>query len=217
MSRLRMKNARYSEKNILQRHIYEHKAIYLVLLILFFAGFIIGSINAAFVREEIRTESQNYILNFVQYLKTQEIDSNILLRESITANIKPVVYIMLFGLVFIGIPFIFIYIGLYSYSIGFTVTSIIAGLGVKQGSAFILTLMLPQEIVLLPTIFVIGVNAILFSKVMLKINNRSVNIKKEFLKYTMIFVIGLLIALGISLFETYIGSSLTKMAIKLVA
>ena len=217
MSRLRMKNTRDSEKSILQRHIYEHKAIYLVLLILFLVGFIIGSINAAFAREEIRTESQNYILNFVQYLKTQEIDSNILLRESITANIKPIIYIMLFGLVFIGIPFIFIYIGLYSYSIGFTVTSIMAGLGVKQGSAFILTLMLPQEIVLLPTIFVIGVNAILFSKVMLKINNRSVNIKKEFLKYTMIFVIGLLIAFGISLFETYIGSSLTKMAVKLVA
>ena len=121
---------------------------------------------------------------------------------------------MLFGLVIIGIPFIFIYIGIYSYSIGFTVTSILASLGTSKGIAFIFTLMIPQEIILIPTIIVIAVNAILFSKVIL--NPRNINLKTELIKYTCVFIIGILLAVGISLFETYVGSNLIKAVVKIM-
>lgn len=217
MDRIRTNRARVAQKNILQRHIYEHGGIYIILGILFVIGFVIGSINASFAKETVKTESQNYILEFVESLKTHEIDSEILLRESISGNIKPILFITLFGLVIIGIPFIFMYIGLYSYSIGFTVTSILASLGIKQGIAFIMTLMIPQEIILLPTIIVVAVNAILFSKTIIKINNRNIDIKKELLKYIIIFVVAIIIAIGISFFETYVGSNLIKFVVNLVA
>ncbi len=214
MERVRTSRVRVAQGNILTRHIAEHKMIYLMLSALFIIGFIIGSINAAFVNEEVRNESKNYILEFVQSLKTEEIDSNILLKESISTNIKPIIYIMLFGLVIIGIPLIFLYIGIYSYSIGFTVTSILASLGTSKGISFIFTLMIPQELVLLPTIMIMSVNAILFSKVIL--NPRNANLKAELIKYTAIFVVGLLIVVGISLFETYVGSNLIKAVVKIM-
>ncbi|MBE5813372.1 MAG: stage II sporulation protein M [Clostridiales bacterium] len=214
MERVRTNRVRIKQGNILTRHIVEHKSIYIILFLLFVIGFIIGGVNAAFVGEEIKTESQNYILEFVESLKTQEIDSNILLKESMRANIKPIVYIMLFGLVIIGIPFIFIYIGVYSYSIGFTVTSILLSLGTSKGLSFIFTLMIPQEIVLIPTIMIISVNAILFSKITL--NLRNINLKTELIKYTGIFIIGLLVSMGISLFETYVGSNLIKFAVRMM-
>ena len=214
MERVRTSRVRVAQGNILARHIAEHKMIYLMLSALFIIGFIIGSINAAFVNEEVRNESKNYILEFVQSLKTEEIDSNILLKESISTNIKPIIDIMLFGLVIVGIPLIFLYIGIYSYSIGFTVTSILASLGNSKGISFIFTLMIPQELVLLPTIMVMSVNAILFSKVIL--NPRNVNLKAELIKYTAIFVVGLLIVLGTSLFETYVGSNLIKAVVKIM-
>ena len=87
---------RYVEKNIFQKHIQEHSGIYLMVFFIFLIGFLIGTVNAAFIRDELKTESQNYILNFVEYLKTQEIDNKILLQESIQANIKPIIYIMIF-------------------------------------------------------------------------------------------------------------------------
>jgi len=213
MERVRANRVRIKQGNIIKRHISEHKSIYIILSILFLVGFIIGSINAAFAKENIKNESQNYILEFVESLKTQEIDNDILFRESIRANTKPIMIISLFGLVFVGIPVIFLYIGLYSYSIGFTVTSILASLGYPKGITFILTLMIPQEIILLPTIFIIAVNAILFSKTMLKMNSRTTNIKAELIKYTCVFVLGILVTIGVSLFETYIGSNLIKLAV----
>lgn len=214
MERVRKSRARIKQKNILIRHISEHKGIYIILFFLFVIGFIIGSINAAFVDENVKKESQNYIMEFVESLKTQEIDNNILLKESISANVKPIIYIMLFGLVIIGIPLIFIYIGVYSYSIGFTVTSILSSLGTSKGISFIFTLMIPQEIILIPTIMIISVNAILFSKIIL--NMRNINLKTELIKYTFIFIVGLLIAIGISLFETYVGSNLIKFVVKMM-
>ena len=213
MERVRTNRVRIKRGNIITRHIFEHKSIYIMLSILFLIGFIIGSINAAFAKENVKNESQNYILEFVESLKTQEIDNDILLRESISANIKPVMMISLFGLVFIGIPVIFMYIGLYSYSIGFTVTSILASLGYQKGIAFILTLMIPQEIILLPTMFIVAVNAILFSKTMLKMNFRTTNIKAELIKYTCVFMMGIIVTIGVSLFETYVGSNLIKFAV----
>ena len=74
--------------------------------------------------------------------------------------------------------------------------------------------MIPQELVLLPTIMIMSVNAILFSKVIL--NPRNVNIKAELIKYTAIFVVGLLIVVGISLFETYVGSNLIKFVVQMM-
>ena len=217
MIKTRLKRLGNSHKNILQKHLYEHSGIYIILIILFTAGFIIGTINASFAKENIKIESKNYILEFVEALKTQEIDNEILLKESISANAKPIIYIMLFGLILIGIPLIFIYIGLYSYSIGFTIASIFASLGIKQGIAFIFSIMLPQEIILLPTILIVSVNAILFSKTMLKMNFRTLDIKKEILKYSITFVTGILIAIGISFFETYVGSRLVKVVVNCMA
>ena len=213
---MRRIRAKQTNSNILKIHINEHRGIYIVISIMFVIGFIVGTINAAFIDENIRNESHNYILNFVEYLKTQEINNKILLKESLIANIKPLIYIMLFGLIFIGAPFILVYIGLYGYSIGFTVTSILASLGTSKGIIFIFAMMIPQEIILLPTLAIIATNAILFSKMMLRINNRSIDIKKEFLKYSIIAITAALVIIGVSLFETYISSNLTKIAIQLI-
>ena len=213
---MRRIRAMQTNSNILKIHINEHRGIYIVISIMFVIGFIVGTINAAFIDENIRNESHNYILNFVEYLKTQEINNKILLKESLIANIKPLIYIMLFGLIFIGAPFILVYIGLYGYSIGFTVTSILASLGTSKGIIFIFAMMIPQEIILLPTLAIIATNAILFSKMMLRINNRSIDIKKEFLKYSIIAIMAALVIIGVSLFETYISSNLTKIAIQLI-
>ena len=80
---------RYTRKEgIIKRHIAEHKAIYIIILGIFTFGFIIGSMNSAFLGQDIKQESTNYILTFVESLKTKNIDNNLLLREVIISNIN---------------------------------------------------------------------------------------------------------------------------------
>ena len=196
---------RYIRKEgIIKTHINSHKYLYIIITALFTLGFIIGSINSAFLGQDIKQESSNYILNFVESLKTKNIDNNLLLREVIASNLKPIIYIWIFGLIIIGIPAVFIYIGLYGYSMGFTVTSVISSLGVGKGSVFLIASLIPQEIVFIPIIFFMALNAIMFSK------SIGSNIKSEILSYTILLIITSIIIVGISLFQTYIGTPLVK-------
>jgi len=206
---------RYIRKEgIIKSHINNHKSLYLIITLIFTIGFIVGSVNSAFLGQGIKEESANYILNFVEFLKTKNIDDNLLFREVIISNLKPVLYIWIFGLIIIGIPAVFVYIGLYGYSMGFTITSVISSLGVGRGSAFLITSLIPQQIVFIPIIFFMALNAIIFSQI---INNTiKSNLKSELISYSTIFIISSILVLGVSLFQTYIGVHIVKSIMNIV-
>jgi len=196
------------ENSIINRHINQHKTLYIIILLLFSIGFIVGAINSSFLNQDIKQESNSYILNFVESLKTKEINSNLLFREVIISNIKPIIYIWIFGLIIIGIPVILIYVGLYGYSLGFTVTSVINTLGMGKGTVFLITSLIPQEIIFIPLILFMSLNAILFSKTIS--NSIKSNLRNEIMSYTIIFVVSGIITIGISLFQTYVGAYIVK-------
>ena len=100
------------------------------------------------------------------------------------------------------------YIGLYGYSMGFTITCVINSLGVGKGSLFLITSLIPQEIIFIPIIFFMALNAILFSKSI----NGSIKstFKNEIVSYTLLLILGGICVLGVSLFQTYIGTYLIK-------
>lgn len=200
---------RYLRKEgIIKRHISDHKVMYITILFIFTLGFIVGAVNSAFLGQEVKQESINYIITFVESLKTKNINSTLLCKEVILSNIKPIICIWILGLIIIGMPAIFIYVGLYGYSLGFTITSIINSLGVIKGSIFLITSLMPQEIIFIPLILFMSLNAILFHKI---INNtlRS-SLKSEILSYTFLLLISSVIVLGVSLFQTYVGTNIAK-------
>jgi len=200
---------RYTTKEgILRSHINEHKAIYFLITFLFTIGFIIGSANSVFLVQDVKQESSNYILNFVESLKTKNIDINLLCHEVLFSNIKPILCVWVCGLIVVGIPLTFIYIGFYGYTIGFTVTSVIGSLGFGKGTMFLIAALLPQEIIFIPLIFFMALNSINFSKII----NRNIknNLKSEIIRYILLLVLSVTLALAISLFQTYIGVKIVK-------
>lgn len=212
--RRRCTRAYNNQHNFIKEHFRQYKMLYILLLVIFSIGFIIGATNSAFLGQEAKGEASKYIVSFIDSVKTKDIDNNVLLREILISDLKIIVYPWLLGLVIIGMPLIFVYIVLEGYALGFTITSIIGGLGWGKGILFISAGMLPQEIILIPLMFMVAVNGIMFSKIILKNGNRTVDIKNEFYKYIVTLLISASIVVGIVFFETYVGTSVVKFIVK---
>lgn len=154
-----------------------------------------------------REELDIYFKGFLQLLDYQSIDSSELFKISLVENLKIVGILWILGVMIIGIPFIYIVIGLRGFITGFGSGFIIKVLGLK-GVVFTMLTIIPKEIVIIPCVIALGVNGINFSLSIIK--SKSIkhlskeSIKSNFMTYcfTTLFYI-FIIFLGI-LIEVFI-------------
>lgn len=111
------------------------------------------------VNEEQGKEISSYINNFME--KTKD-DANIdyikLFISSITKNLSFALLLWLAGLTVIGIFVVYGAICFRGFCLGYTISSIVATLGMKSGSIFIFSSMLLQNIIFIPVIFALAVS-----------------------------------------------------------
>ena len=125
-------------------------------------------------------------------------------------NLKPAIFLWLFGLWIIGIPLVCAYISFEGYSLGFVVSIIINSLGSGKGSLLIGLSIVPQEIFIIPILLTLGVNSILFAKSIWRAKSRTSNIKFDIYRYIFLFVFCVLMLIAITLFQTYIQVPVVK-------
>lgn len=202
-----------SKTSVFKKFFIAHINIYIFLLLLFLVGLIVGSVQSAFLGEEAKADSYNYVATLLDAFKTKQIDINILFQEFFAANFKPALWLWLFGLWIIGIPLICAYIIFEGYSLGFAISIVLNSLGSAKGSMFIGLALLPQELILIPVFITLGVNSILFAKAVWQRKSRTANIKFDVYRYVFLFVLCVAALIGITVIETYIGVPLIKMAI----
>lgn len=205
-----MRNYRLKKQNVFKSFFMAHINLYICLIILFFVGIVFGAIHSNFVKDENLIESFHYITDFMNALKTKQINVDILLREYLWNNLKPGILLWLLGLVILGIPLIFVYILFEGYSLGFAATLIIKGLGGSKGALFIGLTVLPQEIVIVPVLLTLSVNSILFAKAIWQKKERNTNIKFDLYRYIFLFIVAIAMLIAISMFQTYIQMPLVK-------
>jgi stage II sporulation protein M len=109
-----------------------------------------------------KTELTNYFQGFLELFKNQRVDSNEILKISLIDNIRLVVILWALGVTIIGIPLIYIFVGVRGFITGFTSGFIIDLMGGK-GVVFMLLSIVPKEILIIPCIIALGVNGINFS------------------------------------------------------
>ena len=113
--------------------------------------FVVGISAGAFTvngLSTIQSEELNiYFQGFLQLLDYQTIDSNELFKISLMENMKIVGVLWILGVTIIGIPFIYVAIGIRGFITGFSSGFIIKALGLK-GVLFTLLALLPKEILL---------------------------------------------------------------------
>ena len=162
-----------------------------------------------FVNNANETQT-NEICNYVYSLKeniksSNSINRTLILMKSVKQNVGFAILIWFLGCTFLGSFLIYIAIFYKGFSLGYTISAILASLGIKSGTLFVLVSLLLQNLIYLPMIFILSISGInLYQNVK---KDKSFNMKKEFLKHAIILGFSILISIICSFIEVYISTN----------
>lgn len=203
-STIKIKNTRM----IIWEHINSNFKDYIILILFFIAGIILGVILINNTNNSEQEQITGYINGIVNLLKNEyQINSANMFKTSVLENLKFTLILWFAGSTVIGMPFIYGIISYRGFCLGYTAGSIIGVLGIQKGSIFFISSMLFQNIIFIPCMLALGVNGLKLYRSIIK-NKRKENIKIQIYKHTFfcfIMLIGLIIS---SVLETYISSKL---------
>lgn len=195
---------------IIYNHIINNKRNYIIATILFFMGLIVGIMFVNNTKEEQFIQIDNYIKSLINNIKnTEKIDYILLLKESIISNFILVIIILIASSTIIGIPIVYITVIIKGFSLGYTISSIIAILGFGNGMLFVLPAMLLHNIIFIPVLLATSVSGMKLYKSITQ-NRERENIKIEFLRHLIFCAIMLVFFIISSLIEVYISTNLSK-------
>ena len=201
-------------KAIVKQHIKDNIKIYLFTACILLIGITLGVIFINNLQESQSQEIQNYINEFTTSLKNgSSIDNGKLLQNSIINNLVLVLVMWFAGSTVIGIPIVLGIVVYRGFCLGYTVSALIAILGMGKGILFFTSYMLLQNIILIPCILALAVSGIKLYKSILK-DKRKENIKLEIVRHTLFSIVVLGFLVIASLIETYISSNLFTLCVQ---
>ena len=213
MREVRKRRKANNIKQLILNHFYENIKAYIIVIIIFIIGIVAGVIFINNTNETQGTEIQNYITSFINSLKQDyHIDKLELLKKSLGDNFILILTMWFIGSTVIGIPIIFGIVLFRGFCIGYTVSSIIASLGVQKGLIFLFTTVFLQNLIFIPVIICMAVSCIRLYKSIMK-DKRRENIKVEIIRHTLISIVLIIFLIVASLVESYISTNLLMLSI----
>lgn len=202
---------------ILKEHIKKNIKEYLIVSIVFLIGIIIGVIFINNSGENQKLEINDYLNTFIECLNGDyEVDTSNLVKSSIINNLILALSLWFIGSTVIGIPIVYIIIGIRGFCLGYTISSVMITYSVWKGILFSICTLLLQNIIFIPCILALAVSGIKLYKSIIK-DKRTQNIKVEIARHT-VFSLFMAILLVISSFiEVYGSANLLTMSIKVFA
>lgn len=199
---------------IIYNHVLNNKREYLTITILFFIGLIISIILFNNASEDTLNSINIYLNDLINNIKTYEkIDLLKILKESVIHNLTVTILLWFGASTIIGIPVVYGTIIFKGFSVGYTISSILAIFGALKGILISCSFLLLHNIIFVPTMFAIGVSGVKLYKSIMK-NKQRENIKLEILRHT-IFCLIMLLGMIISAFaETYLSTNLSIILLK---
>lgn len=191
----------YKESNKINNY------LLIMLFLMIIIGTITGTVSSTVLEQSVNLELRDYLDGFVDlYVKTK-IDSNQLLTICLTKNFKYYLAIFLLGISIIGIPFIFIILGIRSFITGFCVGILFQNFSINILGIILFDVLL-KEIMIIPILLVLSLKCVKFSLSIIKSlfdsTRNKINFKKVLGNY-LIFSSGLGgIFFIVTLIETYI-------------
>ncbi|AUG57835.1 stage II sporulation protein M [Acetivibrio saccincola] len=167
-------------REVIVNHIKSNINLYFFLFLAFVAGISAGAFTVNGLSPVQKKELNNYLHGFFQLFENQKVDGNEILRLSLIENMRQIAILWGLGVTIIGIPFIYILIGVRGFITGFTSGFIIEYLGLR-GVLFSAITILPKELIIIPCLIALGVNGINFSLSIIK-NKSNKDEKKNSLK-----------------------------------
>ena len=201
-------------KGILYNYLITNRKSFIIILSVFFVGMLLGIFVVNHTGETGMIEINSYINSISENLQnTEEINKIECLIKSIKQNIIFVVLMWFLGCTVIGSIFVYFIILYKGFSLGYTISAIIATLGAKNGTIFVFSALLIQNIVFLPAIFMLAESGI---KLYIRITKNLINVKQELLRHSVIMLIVVILVVFSSILEVYLSTNLLIFLKKIV-
>ena len=199
-------------KNGTVKHFQNNLWLYVLSAVCMCTGVVLGVYAVKYMSSFEKNDLLTYLTSFVKSDSLKSINYHQVFLEAIKNNIPLIALVWFLGLTMIGIPIILVLDVLKGFTIGFTVTFFVNGLGVK-GIWMALFSIIPQNIIYIPCIMITSVLAMEFSFMLIKDNvkkNWTKNVSSKIISYTLVFVtISIFMFTGF-FFETYITPSIIR-------
>jgi stage II sporulation protein M len=190
----------------------EHLSLYIFVGVIFLTGVVFGTVMAGALSLEQKQEIMRFIGNFFSSVEQGALaDVRTTFFQSFGLHMKWILIIWVLGMSVIGLPLILILDFLKGVLIGFSV-SYLVGQFAWKGLLFALVSIAPQNLIVIPALWVCSVTAIAFSIHLVKnrLMVRNGMFYEPFMRYAgTILLSGLLLA-GVAMFEASVSPIMMK-------
>ena len=209
------KRQRSNIKDAILRHLYENIKLYIIVTIIFVIGITTGFIFINNITGEEATEIQSYITEFINLLKQgYHVDTGALLKKSLSDNLILILVMWLLGSTVVGIPIVIGIVLFRGFCIGYSVSAIIATLGVQKGILFFIVTMLLHNLIFIPVIICMTISCLKLYKSIMK-DKRRENIKLAIIRHTLMSIMLSILLVIASLIESYVSTNLIMLTVKI--
>lgn len=194
------------------RYLQEHAKLFVYTIVLFIVGVVFGAVVVNALADGQKTDLFNYLKGFFGLVNDNHLpDSSYVTWHSVATNLKMLGLIWILGLSIIGLPLIVVLVFLKGFTIGFTVGFLVDNFAGK-GFMFAILAVLPQNLIIVPSLIVAGVAGIAFSLMLVRSRfTQNMPLYPKFLSYTALFLILAVCLIVASFVEGYVSPFLMKM------
>lgn len=201
---------KFNVKPIFIEYIRNNIKEFFCVISLFLIGIILSIIFVNNTNEMQEKEITSYIQDYISNLKEgKSINKKAVFWDSIKNNAIFTIILWFGGLTIIGIPIVYITIIFKGFTLGYTISVLIAILGVGKGTMFVFGTMFLQNLLAIPCILAIAVSGIKIYKVIVK-DKRKENMKLEICRHTITSIL----FFNILIIEAFISGYLSTLIVE---
>ena len=205
----------YKILDLVKEHIRKNIKEYFSVCIIFLVGIIIGVMFINNADEGQKAQITQYLGNFTESLNTDyQIDTAKFLKTSAISNLILAILIWFIGSTVIGIPIVYIIIGIRGFCLGYTISSIMITYAMWKGILFSICALLLQNIIFIPCIAALAVSGIKLYKSIIK-DKRRENVKIQIVRHTIFSSFMAVLMVGAAFIEAYGSSNIVSLCIKM--
>jgi stage II sporulation protein M len=200
-------------RNLVCDHFQNNMWLYILSTLCLSTGIVFGVYAVKYMDATQKSTLITSLSNFIKSTSFSNVSYNQIMFESIKNNVPMLIVVWFLGMTMIGIPIILMLDIIKGFTMGFTVTFLINGMGYK-GIWLSLLSVLPQNLVYIPCIVIASVISMKFSLTFLSNNAKkhlTNNLLAKLLTYSMMFMIIISVMfIGVS-FEAYVSPNVIKL------
>ena len=195
----------------IRRHLADNIWIYLIVIFLFILGISLGALAVNNIDEAAKTDAIIYLEGFLDLTNQNQLQSEAILKQSIKYNFYYAMILFFSGAVYIGIIVIPMLVAFRGFCIGFSIAFLTKNVG---SNGFLLSLgsVLPQNLIFVPVIIVMGVTGFNYSLWALRYKyfKKSAVVPRIFAAYALSMLVLFILLVAGSIVEAYITSLIVR-------